>query len=140
MSIQEIQERRARMREEAERARAEQEAIDLLALADAEEQHGFGRVESLPVKHHVKGCPTFAIVKVPEALFYKRFNSAVASAKGKASAILEAQEQIGQSCLIYPPKGEVRDAMEEAFPGLLVSCGQRAVKLAELDSAEEKKG
>lgn len=141
MSIEEIQARRDAMRAEQEKARAEQHEIDLAALADAEEEHGYDSVRSLVVRGYKKGLPTMAIVKSPGGTaFYKRYSDQVRNSKGDAKKVGEAQELMGEGCMIYPPPGDVRREMAKAFPGLLVSCGIEAVKLAELDAEEEKKG
>lgn len=139
--IGEIQARREALKakhREAEQAQAE---IDLCALADAEEEHGYGSVESLPVKDFVAGCPTMAIVKSPGGTpFYKKYTDQVRNARGDVGKVGKAQEVLGESCMVYPPPGEVRDRMLAAFPGLYVSCAVRAVKFAELDAETEKKG
>lgn len=136
-----IQERREALKEKHRKAEAAQAEIDLSALADAEEEHGYGSVESLPVKDFVAGCPTMAIVKSPGGTpFYKKYTDQVRNARGDAMKVGKAQEVLGESCMVYPPPGEVRDRMLAAFPGLYVSCAVRAVKFAELDAETEKKG
>lgn len=139
--LEEIQARRAKLREAHDSARLAQEEIDYAALADAEEEHGYGSVKSIVVESFKAGCPTLAVVKSPGGTaFYKRYSDQVRNAKGDAKKVGEAQELMGQGCMIYPPVGEVRKAMAEAFPGLFVSAGIVAVRMAELDAEEEKKG
>lgn len=139
--IEEIQARREALKAKHVAAEQAQAEIDLCALADAEEEFGYGSVESLPVKDFVAGCPTMAIVKSPGGTpFYKKYTDQVRNAKGDVGKVGKAQEILGESCMIYPPPGEVRERMLASFPGLYVSCAVRAVKFAELDAETEKKG
>ena len=141
MSLEDIQARREAARAAYESARAAQYEIDLAALADIEEEHGYGAVESLPVKGFTPGIPTMAIIRSPGGTrSYFVYTDKVHAAKQDIKQIANAQLELGRVCLLYPPPGEVRDAMVKAYPGLFISCAVRAVKLAELDSEEEKKG
>jgi len=137
--IEEIQARRDAMRAALAAKEQEQKAIDLEALADAEEEHGFGCVEPLHVRGYKEGIPTFAIIKSPGGTaYYRRYLDQLRNAK-KESEKGKAQELLGESCVIYPPKGEARDAMLSAVPGLYVCAAIAACKLAELVAEDEKK-
>jgi hypothetical protein len=134
----EAEERRARLRAEAAQAESEQSDIDFAALVDAEEEHGFGAVESLKVSSYRAGVPTMAVIKAPSRTYYRKYLDEFRNAKNdKARGV--AQETLGQSCMVYPPSGDVRDRMLDAFPGLYVCAGIRAAKLGELDAEAEKK-
>lgn len=138
MSIEELNAKRAALRAEHEAERLKQEEIDLAALLDAEHEHGFGAVKGLKVREFRKGLPTMAIVKSPGGTpFYRKFLDEVSNAKTdmkKRDAIVS----LGMACLIYPPKGELRDKMIDAFPGLPVSASVTAQRLADLEEEQAK--
>lgn len=138
MSIEELNAKRAALRAEHEAAEQAQAEIDLAALIDAEQEHGFGSVTSLKVRAYRKGLPTLVVVRSPGGTpFYRKYLDETSNAKSdmkKRDALLA----LGVSCLVYPPKGDLRDKMLEAFPGLSLSAGIAATKLAELEVEAEK--
>lgn len=138
MSIEELNAKRAALRAEHESAEQAQAEIDLAALIDAEQEHGFGSVTSLKVRAYRKGLPTLVVVRSPGGTpFYRKYLDETSNAKSdmkKRDALLA----LGVSCLVYPPKGDLRDKMLEAFPGLSLSAGIAATKLAELEVESEK--
>ena len=136
----EIEEKRAKRKADAEAARAEQYEKDLEALDKLEEEHGDNRVAALEVRGYVKGLPTLVVVKSP-GKFYKRYTDKVRKAAGKnATAVGEAQDELGEACIVYPSEPDVRKAMFAEFTGTLVSAAMRAIEFAELEADNEKKG
>lgn len=134
-----LQERREKMKREYAEAEAKQAAIDLAALVSAEEEFGFGEVESLKVPSFKPGLPTLAIVRSAGGThFYKAYLHESINAKSAAKKTA-AVETLGTACMVYPPPGELRDKMAEAFPGMLASAGLAVVRLADLASDAEKK-
>lgn len=139
MGIEELKAKREALRAEYAEAEAKQAEIDLAALLDAEQEHGFGAVRSLKVRGYKKGLPTMAIVKSPGGTpFYRKYLDELANAKSDMKK-RDAALALGRACIIYPPKGDVLDAMLDAFPGLPLSASMAAQKLAELETDEEKK-
>ena len=137
--IEEIQARRDAMRAPLAAKEQEQHLVDMEALADAEEEHGFGCVKPLKVHGYKEGVATFAIIKSPGGTaYYRRYLDQLRNAK-KESEKGKAQELLGESCVIYPPKGEEREAMLSAFPGFYICAAIEACKMAELSAEDEKK-
>jgi hypothetical protein len=59
----------------------------------------------------------------------------------RAEALKKAAEELGESCIMYPPPDSPeREAFFEAYPGTIWSVYQQVVKLAELAREEEGKG
>lgn len=138
MSIEELNDKRAALRAEHEAAEQAQAEIDLAALLDAEQEHGFGSVTSLKVRAYRKGLPTMVVVKSPGGTpFYRKYLDETSNAKSEMKK-RDALLALGLACLAYPPKGELRDKMLEAFPGLTLSAGIAATKLAELEAESGK--
>ena len=138
MSMEEIRARREAMRKEHEEAKAKQAEIDEAALLSAEEEHGFGAVEGVPVNYQ-KGFPTKAVVKSPGGThLFKAFQHETMNAKSGAKKI-EAAEAFGLACIVYP-SGELLASMLKAFPGLASSAAAVASELAMGEAEEEKKG
>ncbi len=140
--LEKVQAKREAMRLEWAAAEAAQNLIDQEALVDLEDEYGFGSVVSLKVPGFKKGLPTLAVVRSPGGGtgYYTKYKDQVRRAGKDAKKIGEAQEQIGEACLVYPPEGDLRKSMLEAFPGLMLSAGIAAVGLAELSADDEKKG
>lgn len=139
MGMKELQERREKLRAEYAEAESKQAEVDYAALVDAEEEYGFGAVQTLKVKQFQPGLPTFVVLRNPGGTpFYRKYLDEMGNAKS-ASKKQDANAALGVACLVYPPKGEIRDRMLQAFPGLSLSAGLAAQRLAELDAEDEKK-
>jgi hypothetical protein len=138
--------REALKAQEAE-AFAEQQAADIEALVELEEEHGFDRVLRIDIGgwKPASGAATMVAARVPmgSEKVYKRFQETVAKAKPQSTTTLTAATVLGESCLIYPPKSDAKDLYEatlELAPGILVHVGQQIAKAVEGKAEEEKKG
>lgn len=140
-TVEEIEAKRAARKAETERLRAEQYAKDLEAVDALEcENPGWGMLDiSLRVTNLVPGIPSLAAVRSPKELEYKRFFQQINRA-GNADAKMAAHEQLAKACWVYPADAAERQAMCESNPGLLAGVGNLAIKLAEMQSADEGKG
>jgi hypothetical protein len=137
--IDELNERRAKLREAEAELETQQAEIDLAALVDAETELGFGSVRSLNFRGYRKGSPTLAIIRAPSRADYREYLLKVREAKNDRVKG-EAAERLGESCMVYPPhKSESRTAMLEARPGVYVVAGIEAAKMAEASSEDAKK-
>lgn len=136
------QERRSKLREETDAAKLEQLATDLEAIADLEEELGESMVVAMDAKVWSPGCPVKIAVRAPNAAQYKRhLDTVMRGTRDKdVNATTSSVTLIGESCLVYPPKGELRDALIRTVPGAYLSAGQLAVQLGESEKANEKKG
>ncbi len=119
----------------AERAAAEEAQYekDLEARIELEDEHG--TIAAVKVSKFVAGQPTRAFVRMPSSAEYKRYKAQVYAASSanrkSATSTLQAQELLAQSCWVYPATKEAREAMLEAFPGLLTPLIIAATALAE---------
>lgn len=119
----------------------EQYEKDLQARLDAEDEHG--TVAAIKVARYLPGQPTCAYVRTPQPAEYKRFKQQIMRAgedKGKAKRTEDAIDLLAKACWIYPVEEEDRDAMLDAFPGLLTPISAAAAALAEGKSEDEGKG
>lgn len=133
-----LEKKREQMRVVASEKKEAQALLDLAALVDAEEEHGFDSVRSLPFRGYVDGLPTLAIVRRASGAEYKKFLQQVRTAKTDAARV-SAQLQFGEACLLYPPAGELRARVLEAFPGTFVVASTAAAHMAEAEDEAEKK-
>lgn len=138
LTIEQLQELRAKNREERESAEKEQFRKDLAALVDLESAHD--RVASVKVRF-VPGHPTRAFLRAPSRAEYQRYRDTYAKAaeKKNTKAQTDAMDQLAKTCWVYPLEQKDRDAMLEEFPGLLASILIEATKLAEGKAEEEGK-
>jgi hypothetical protein len=94
-----------------------------------------GTVAGVKVARFVPGHPVRAFVRTPTSPEYKRYKDLIFRAanekKGAAMSGKAAQEQLARACWVYPASDEAKDAMLEAFPGLLTPISQAATSLAE---------
>jgi len=141
-TIDEIEERRAKKRKERDAAEAEQFAIDLEALEALEDEHGIGVIGSVKTARFVPGLTTRVFFKPPTEAQYNRYTEQYGRATDKKSTggQRDALKLLAQSCWVYPKEDEIRKALVEAFPGLLVSVGLEVAKAGEAERAEEGKG
>jgi len=136
--IAEIEKKRADRKAALKAARTEQLAADLEALNALEEEHGDGSIARLDVDGFKKGLATFVALRAPSADEYKRFCDMVTRAKDTAKR-LDAQNLLAESCWVYPREADKKKEMLAAYPGLLLSIGTRAQKLADAAEAAEGK-
>lgn len=119
-----------------ETARDEQLANDLEAIADLEAEHGFERIIriQLPGWTPGKGAPTCVAVRVPYAKEQKckRFIQLINASKEHTRERIEASEQLGESCMVYPKLGtdEYKAALEIA-PLILTHAAAQIVKASQ---------
>ncbi len=141
MSVAEKEELLAKKREEKAKAEAEQYEKDLDARIELEDEHD--AIVEVKVSRHVKGQPTRAYLRMPKPVEYKRFKDRIQRASGKKNESDEASasgEQLARACWVYPKSEEEREAMLEAYPGILVTIAIAAAALAQGRSADEGKG
>lgn len=138
-----IESRRAKRREDTEKARLVQYEIDMVALDKLEDEHGENLVKALHVSEFIKGQPTFVVVKSPSGTsFHKRFCDRIRAAKGSKNEprlSAEAQDELAKACIVYPIEGALA-SMVEAFPGILNNAAAVAVEFVGVKAEEEKKG
>lgn len=120
----------------AARAKAEEAQYekDLEARIELEDEHG--SIASVSVARFVDGHPTMALVRTPSSGEYKRYKAQMFRAahdgkKGAPVGQAAAQELLARACWVWPASEEARDAMAEAFPGILTPISQAAAALAE---------
>jgi len=124
----------------AEAAAADdQRATDLEARMCLEDEHG--RLAAVSVSRHVKGQPMSAFVRTPTSAEYKRYRDMVHRAvkKDNVGEQQKALDMLGQSCWVYPAAKEARDAMADAFPGIVMQLAVAAAALAEGKAEAEGK-
>lgn len=136
--LEQLQEQREKQRADRGKQEAAQFEKDFEALVGLEVEHD--RVAAVKVTF-VPGLPTRAFLRAPTRLEYQRYRDMVGRAveKKNIKAQSEAQDQLAKSCWVYPSEAKERDAMLEAFPGLLASIVLEATKLAEGKAEEEGK-
>lgn len=132
------EEREAR-RAAREKAEAEQREKDLDARDELEDEHG--AIASVRVARFIPGQPTCAHLRMPTGAEYKRYKDTVfrAKAKDNTKAISDAQEVLAQACWVYPREKKDREAMLEAFSGILTPIFVAATALAEGQAEEAGK-
>ncbi len=127
----------------AERAAAEETQYekDLEARIALEDEHG--NIAAVKVSRFTPGQPTRAYLRTPNASEYKRYKAQMFAASGSKRAALspqQIQEQLAESCWVYPATKEEKASMLDAFPGLLTPLSMAAAALAEGTAEEEGKG
>lgn len=140
-TIQEIEKRRAERRQKHDEARDAQIVKDLEAIDALEEASGEPLHTATANGFH-PGVAVKAAFCAPSPVQYKRYCDMVGKAQQKNDPIerRKAQEMLASVCMVYPPEGDERKAMLEAFPGVLISLAIEAAKVAELRSEDEGKG
>lgn len=139
---QEILAQRTKAREELQKQEDAQEIVDLEALVELENEHGIGGVKAIRLSPYTPGQPTRAYFVRPQPGEYKRYRHTVgrAAPAKQTKDVLDAQDQLGRSVLVYPKTKDERDSMHEAFPGVIVTIAIAAAKFAEAEEEEEGKG
>jgi hypothetical protein len=137
--IAELEAKRAAKLAERSAARDAQYAIDLEARIELEELHG--TLVAVTAKVHTEGSPTFALVRAPSPVEYKRFVDMVgkASKSGNTSAQRTAAEMMARACWVYPEGDEAQSAMLESYSGLLTTMANTVAALAQGESEEQGK-
>jgi len=132
MSIEEIEERRAKRKEAIEKARGAQYEKDLEEVDKLEIEHGDDRVGVLKMPSFVTGLPTLVVVKTPAAAQFNRFRTRVRKAAQNTEAIGAAKDELAQSCLAYPDAATY-ERMREAWPSIHDNVGLEAIRLGEAE-------
>lgn len=136
--------RQDRLAKEAE-AKLEQQAADLEAIADLEEEFGHERVIRIELGAWTPGmgAPTSVAVRVPLgsemncAKFIERINKAKEGSKER----LVAQDDLAKECWVYPPKGsDAYKAALEVAPLILSHSALQIVKASQGVAESEGKG
>ena len=132
-SIDKQLEEQERLLEQRKEARASAEKVqrlkDLQARVELEDEHG--ELAAVSVAKFRDGQPTMALIRTPSVPEYKRYKDKIFHAKQNAKALKAASEELAAQCWVYPKSQEERDAMIEAFPGLLTPISLAATALAE---------
>lgn len=138
--LQELEERAAQRAAQRAKDEEDQYVVDLEAREQLEDEHG--AIAAVKVARFMKGHPTRAYLKTPNAAQYKRYKDQIyrASEKKNSKSAQEAQELLALSCWVYPREDSDRKAMLEVFPGLLSPLSLAAAALAEGNAEDEGKG
>ncbi len=140
--LEEIEARRAARRTANIDARHAQEIVDLTEIDKLEEERG-DALHTCKVNRFVPGCVAKLAYRAPTRGEYKRYSDTVFGgrnvAKGDLKSSVEAQRVLGEVCMVYPPKGEAREALLEACPGVMTTIGQLASKLGDAEAEETGK-
>jgi hypothetical protein len=139
--VAEIEARRAARKAALASQEAEQRAIDLEALDEAEIKHGDSNVCHMDVPY-TPGMPTLVIARCPKPLEVKRYQDRVKpKANGKTSpdAPMDAAKELTALVLVYPSK-EVFAELCEQRPSLELQLGVESLGLAQASRADEGKG
>lgn len=140
-----IQKRReAKAKSEAE-AKLAQEATDLEAIADLEDQFGFDRVVRINITSWAPGfgAPTSIAVRLPLAseMNCNKFIDRVNRAKEGSKEKLVAQDDLAKECLVYPALGSPAYlAAIELAPMILSNAALQIVQASQGAVASEGKG
>lgn len=137
--VAELEERREKRLADLKVLENDQYILDLEAREAIEDETGhIVAAVKVPFK---KGFPTRAFVRTPTRVEYKRYTDGIYSAAKKENprSTREAQELLAGAVWVYPKAKEEREAMLDAFPGLLSTIITAAAKLAEGRSDEEGK-
>ncbi len=127
-------------RAEAEAAaRKEQFADDLEAIEAIEVKLGARVRCSAQVPNFVDGLPAVVGVRAPSASEHKRFLATIGKAEKNPDLKLSAVTSLGASCWVYPPDKSTQSAMIESNAGLLLSIGNFAYSLGDVELAAEGK-
>lgn len=140
-TVEEMEALLASRKADREKAKADQYAKDLEAYAALDEEHG-GGVARVCVSVFKQGQPTFAVLRMPSGVEYKRYVDQVnrAAEKKNVKATRDAAELLAKACWVYPKEKEAQESMLEEFPGLLTSMAIAASSLAEGKAEDEGKG
>lgn len=141
--IERIQAQRKAIRDALDVQRVEQEAADLEAIADLEVEHGPSNVAVLRI-NYAPGLPSLVAVRIPSKAEMKRYRDTIKPGTGRGGQLKVgdfdlAYSQIGGACIVYPPAGELRDALLDQRSAVKVEAGHAAVKLGESRDADEGK-
>lgn len=140
-TIEEIEKRRAARLADHDKARLEQERVDLETIDALEEANG-EPLHTMTANGFKAGVPVKAAFRAPSGIEYKRYVDMVGKAQQKSDSVarVRAQELLAEVCWMYPAKdSDARKAMFDAFPGVLISLAIEAAKVAELRSEAEGK-
>ena len=134
------------MQKKLDDARTEQEANDMERVAELEEEHGFGRIRTIPFDgwEAGRGAATLVAVRIPlsSEKHFRRYQDTAAKAKdgqGRTAAVIT----LGASCLVYPDRNtekELYDGTIELADGVIGHAGAVVIDVVQGNAAAEKKG
>jgi hypothetical protein len=130
MTVEEIEERRAKRKEAIAKAREEQYAKDLEHIDRLEQEFGDDRVTVLSMPSFIAGLPTVVVVKTPLSSIFNRFRSQVRAAGQKTIAIGAAKDLLASCCVAYPDE-ETYKRMCEEWPSIHDNVGIEAIRMGE---------
>lgn len=140
--IEEIEKRRADRKASHDKARQDQEVVDLDAI-DALEAISGEPFMTMSANGFKAGVPVKVAFRSPSAIEYKRYCDMVGKAQAKNDPLArrQGQELLALVCLVYPPSdSDSRKALLDSFPGVLLSVAIECAKAAELRNEDEGKG
>jgi regulator of protease activity HflC (stomatin/prohibitin superfamily) len=142
--LKQIEEERAKRKEDLAAASDAQKAIDLEAISALEEEHGDSSVKVL-VCPYKPGFPVAYAVRCPKRAEYARYNDRVKpKGDGKIGDVTAAADELAAVCRIYPPRDEAGNALYasacEVFPALNKQLGILAANMAAGDVESAGKG
>jgi len=135
MSIEEIEERRAKRVEAKKKTRDQQYEKDLVEVDRIEEELGPDRVGVLKMQSHIDGMPTLVVVRTPEVGVFTRFRQMVRRAQGKTHEIGNAKDLLAASCVLYPD-ADTYAKMKEHWPSIHDNVGNEAIRLGEAEGKD----
>lgn len=139
MTLEELEAAREARRKAREEQRKAQRATDLEAITAIETEDGV-ELTLLDVLSP-PGMPTLVALRDPTKPEITRYRARVRPKRqDDRPDTIAAAEEIGLSCLRYPPPGEVRDALLSALPNLQVLIGTTAIDRSHGKVIEEGKG
>jgi hypothetical protein len=133
MSIEEIEERRAKRKDAIAKARAEQYEKDLIEVDKLEQELGDDKVRMLHTPSYSPGLPTVVLVKTPATSAFNRFRQMVRKANQKTEMIGAAKDLLASTCVAYPPDDAIYKRMCEEWPSLHDVVGVEAIELGQAE-------
>lgn len=139
--------RREAIRKAHGEAHLAQQAVDIVALVELEEEHGYERIMRVDIGGWKKGvgAATMVVARIPDRreTFFRRYEQTVAKAKPGTTSALDAAHMLAEACLIYPSKKdhpELHEATMELAAGVLTNLALQVAKIVQGNAEEEKKG
>ncbi len=139
MSLEDIEKKRAAMKEAREMQRQQQLEKDLLALLELEEEHGDLLVR-IDCGRYVPGLPTLCVFKMPDADAVKRYQDRIKGRNGKPGDGIAASIELATYCQkgMYPDDATYKKVCD-VFGNLPVNAGKELIEASQGVAAEEGK-
>jgi hypothetical protein len=111
----------------------DQRFVDMQALDAAEIEYGDESVTYLEVPFS-PGLPTLIVARIPTENELKVYRHKMKPQQGRGGKMHEADtvetaELMADYCVVYPPKGDIREKFYAARPGVKAQIGMHAVML-----------